>query len=51
RGATSGLLEVSRLFAMVPDVAIVNLNETDCVRHPLVSRIIRAYASFSESPG
>ncbi|MBV8364383.1 MAG: PhoH family protein [Candidatus Eremiobacteraeota bacterium] len=51
RGATSGLLEVSRLFAMVPDVAIVNLKETDCVRHPLVSRIIRAYASFSESPG
>ena len=51
RGATAGLLEVSRLLAMVPDVGIVYLDETDCVRHPLVTRIIRAYGEFSDNPG
>jgi phosphate starvation-inducible PhoH-like protein len=51
RGATCGLLEVSRLFDKLDDVGIVNLHETDCVRHPLVSRIIRAYSEFSDNPG
>ncbi len=51
RGSTAGLLEVSRLFAMVPDVAIVYLNETDCVRHPLVGRIIRAYSALRQAQG
>ncbi|MBV8727425.1 MAG: PhoH family protein [Candidatus Eremiobacteraeota bacterium] len=51
RGATCGLLEASRLFGNLHDVAIVYLNETDCVRHPLVSRIIRAYAEFADNPG
>lgn len=44
-GATSGLVEVPRRFANIRDIGIVELNETDVVRHPLVSRIIRAYAS------
>jgi phosphate starvation-inducible PhoH-like protein len=43
-GASSGLLEVPRRFAGIGDVGIVELNETDVVRHPLVSKIIRAYA-------
>ena len=51
RGATCGLLEVSRLFGNLRDVGIVYLNETDCVRHPLVSRIIRAYSDFADNPG
>jgi phosphate starvation-inducible PhoH-like protein len=44
-GATSGLLEVPRRFGGVADIGIVELNETDVVRHPLVARIIRAYAA------
>jgi phosphate starvation-inducible PhoH-like protein len=44
-GASSGLLEVPRRFAGISDVGIVELNETDVVRHPLVSKIIRAYAA------
>jgi phosphate starvation-inducible PhoH-like protein len=43
-GASSGLPEVPRRFGKVSDVGIVELNETDVVRHPLVSKIIRAYA-------
>lgn len=49
-GATSGLLEVPRRFAGIPDIGIVELSETDVVRHPLVSRIIRAYASNPDAP-
>jgi len=44
-GATSGLLEVPRRFGGIADIGIVELNETDVVRHPLVARIIRAYAA------
>lgn len=51
RGAICGLLEVSRLFSKLDDVGIVYLSETDCVRHSLVSRIIRAYSEFAENPG
>lgn len=44
-GATSGLLDAPRRFEDVDDIGIVRLNETDVVRHPLVSKIIRAYAN------
>ena len=44
-GAQSGLLEARKRFARMPDIGIVELNETDVVRHPLVTQIIRAYAS------
>lgn len=43
-GAKSGLIEVPRRFAGIDDIGIVELNDTDVVRHPLVSKIIRAYA-------
>ena len=43
-GAHSGLLEAPHRFAGIDDIGIVQLNETDVVRHPLVSKIIRAYA-------
>ena len=49
-GASSGLLEAPRRFADIQGVAIVELNETDVVRHPLVSKIIRAYAADTPSP-
>lgn len=47
-GAASGLIEVPRRFANIADIGIVQLTETDVVRHPLVSRIIRAYAAPSQ---
>ncbi|HVA35997.1 MAG TPA: PhoH family protein [Candidatus Dormibacteraeota bacterium] len=43
RGTRSGLLEAERLFKGIPDVALVQLDEGDVVRHPLVSRIVEAY--------
>jgi phosphate starvation-inducible PhoH-like protein len=45
KGAACGLLEVPRRFAGVDDIGIVALSETDVVRHPLVAKIIRAYAA------
>ncbi len=50
RGASSGLLEVPRLFGGVADIGIVQFDETDVVRHPLVSSIIRAYATRDPQP-
>ncbi|GAC1354891.1 MAG: hypothetical protein NVSMB31_15190 [Vulcanimicrobiaceae bacterium] len=50
RGARCGLLEVPRLFEGVADIGIVQLNESDVVRHPLVSSIIRAYAATDTQP-
>ncbi len=44
RGVRSGLLDAPRLFADVPDIGIVTFAEGDVVRHPLVARIVRAYA-------
>jgi phosphate starvation-inducible PhoH-like protein len=45
-GATCGLLEAPRLFGSIGGIGIVELNESDVVRHPLVSKIIRAYADI-----
>jgi phosphate starvation-inducible PhoH-like protein len=44
RGVASGLLDAPRLFSGIDDIAIVELNESDVVRHPLVAKIIGAYA-------
>jgi phosphate starvation-inducible protein PhoH and related proteins len=48
-GATCGLLEVPRRFGGIADIGIAELNESDVVRHPLVSKIIRAYSDDSLS--
>ena len=50
RGASCGLLEVPRLFVGVKDIGIVQLDDTDVVRHPLVGSIIRAYAAADSIP-
>ncbi len=44
-GAQSGLLEAPRRFSGVRDIGIIELGESDVVRHPLVVEIIRAYAA------
>jgi len=49
-GATSGLLEAPRRFGGIQGIGIIEMNETDVVRHPLVSKIIRAYAVDSPAP-
>jgi phosphate starvation-inducible PhoH-like protein len=43
-GTLSGLLDARERFAGVPEIAVVELGETDIVRHPLVAAIVRAYA-------
>jgi len=50
RGTKSGLLEVPKLFSDIPDIGLVELTESDVVRHPLVSKIIRAYAFEPGNP-
>jgi phosphate starvation-inducible PhoH-like protein len=39
----SGLVEAREVVAGVPGIAIVDFDDTDVVRHPLVQRIILAY--------
>ncbi|HTV93769.1 MAG TPA: PhoH family protein [Verrucomicrobiae bacterium] len=43
-GARSGLRDAARRIGVLDDVGVVELNETDVVRHALVARIIKAYA-------
>jgi len=44
-GKPSGLREARRLLAGVPGISIIELQESDVVRHELVQRIVRAYRS------
>ncbi|MEO6834512.1 MAG: PhoH family protein [Candidatus Tumulicola sp.] len=49
-GNRSGLRDAANRLAAVDDVGVVELDETDVVRHPLVARIIRAYAGPKAAP-
>ncbi len=42
-GKTSGLRHAVRILRGVEEIAVCELTEKDVVRHPLVSRIVRAY--------
>ncbi len=48
RGVRSGLLDVPLLFSEIADIAIVEFDEADIVRHPLVAKIVGAYARSGE---
>ncbi|HET7560620.1 MAG TPA: PhoH family protein [Limnochordia bacterium] len=48
-GTVSGLVEVVKVLGGVEGIGIVELSETDVVRHELVQRIIRAYSTFEAS--
>jgi phosphate starvation-inducible PhoH-like protein len=50
RGVRSGLRDVRDLFGGIRDIGIVELRETDVVRHPLVAEIVRAYARRADQP-
>jgi phosphate starvation-inducible PhoH-like protein len=39
----SGVLEALKILAFIPEISIINFNEKDVVRHPLVQKIIKAY--------
>jgi len=43
RGTTSGLVHARRILEGIPGIAVVQFDEKDVVRHPLVQEIIRAY--------
>ncbi len=42
-GKTSGLRQAVRILEGVEDIAVCRLSERDVVRHPLVTKIVRAY--------
>ena len=42
-GLTSGLVEIRRLLRRIKGINFIELSEADVVRHPLVTRIIKAY--------
>jgi phosphate starvation-inducible protein PhoH and related proteins len=44
-GQRSGLRAASVRLGNIEDVNVIELDETDVVRHPLVARIVRAYAA------
>jgi phosphate starvation-inducible PhoH-like protein len=49
-GVRSGLLDARSLFGGIRDIEIVELDDTDVVRHPLVAEIIRAYGRRARQP-
>ena len=53
RGRESGLKHVNRILRAVAGVRFVHFGPEDVVRHPLVQRIVEAYAEQDqpESPG
>jgi len=48
RGMESGLKEAERILSEVPEIAFVQFDERDVVRHGLVSKIVNAYAKDKE---
>jgi phosphate starvation-inducible protein PhoH and related proteins len=46
-GQRSGLRAAATRLRPIDDVSVVELDETDVVRHPLVAKIVRAYATTS----
>ncbi|MED4551001.1 PhoH family protein, partial [Bacillus licheniformis] len=43
KGVTSGLAVAKKMLLDIEGISIVELDQTDVVRHPLVARIIEAY--------
>jgi phosphate starvation-inducible PhoH-like protein len=44
RGQTSGLIHAIHLLKSIPEVDVVRLTSADIVRHPVVAKIVDAYA-------
>jgi phosphate starvation-inducible PhoH-like protein len=50
-GKKSGLLHAAEVLRGVEGIAIVNFDDKDVVRHPLVQRIVKAYDRYNEMIG
>ena len=50
KGKRSGLKDAEMILHSVSDISFVYLSELDVVRHPLVHKIIKAYAEAGENP-
>lgn len=48
RGAASGLKQATRILEGVPGISMTHFNAGDVVRHPLVAKIVQAYAREDE---
>jgi phosphate starvation-inducible protein PhoH and related proteins len=49
-GQRSGLRSAAGRLSSIEDVGVVELDDTDVVRHPLVAKIVRAYAAGVPPP-
>ena len=50
-GARSGLREAVEVLQTIPEVALIQFTDADVVRHPLVTRIVRAYQALDRRRG
>ena len=44
----SGLNRSKKLLGNINEISVVDFNHTDVVRHPLVSKIVKAYTDSSQ---
>jgi phosphate starvation-inducible PhoH-like protein len=51
RGQESGLVNVRKVLKDIDGIHFTHFNSRDVVRHPLVQKIVDAYAAFQISPG
>ena len=51
RGETSGLHEAVTILEGIPDTSVIRFTDTDVVRHPMVSRIVKAYDKLDAERG
>ena len=51
RDQRSGLVNVTRVLADIPDIAFVRFSDADVVRHKLVQRIVNAYTEHVGTTG
>ncbi len=51
RGTPSGLVHVMKVLGDIDGISITHFAAKDVVRHPLVQRIVEAYAAFEASTG
>lgn len=51
RGETSGLQEAVTILEGIPDMSVIRFTDTDVVRHPMVSRIVKAYDKLDAERG
>ncbi len=50
KGVTSGLMAAEIILKDVKGISFIHLNQSDVVRHPLVSQIIQAYERNDQLP-